>query len=30
MASQIIRAAIGKVAPHFKAQAWLSASNEFK
>jgi alkyl hydroperoxide reductase subunit AhpC len=30
MASQVIRAAIGKVAPHFKAQAWLSASNEFK
>jgi alkyl hydroperoxide reductase subunit AhpC len=30
MASQVIRAAIGKVAPHFKAQAWLSGSNEFK
>lgn len=30
MASQIIRATIGKVAPHFKAQAWVSSSNEFK
>jgi peroxiredoxin (alkyl hydroperoxide reductase subunit C) len=30
MASQVIRATIGKVAPHFKAQAWVSSANSFK
>ena len=30
MASQVIRATIGKVAPHFKAQAWVSSASSFK
>jgi alkyl hydroperoxide reductase subunit AhpC len=30
MATQVIRATIGKVAPHFKANSWVSATGEFK
>jgi len=30
MATQVIRATIGKVAPFFKTNAWVSSSNEFK
>lgn len=30
MASQAVKAVIGKTAPFFKANAWISASNEFK
>ena len=30
MASQVVRATIGKLAPHFKANSWISATNNFK
>ena len=30
MASHAIRAIIGKTVPYFKAQSWVSATNEFK
>ena len=30
MASQTAKAIIGKAAPFFKANSWVSASNEFK
>ena len=30
MASQAIKAVIGKTAPFFKANSWISATNEFK
>ena len=30
MASQVIRATIGKHAPHFKANSWVSGSSSFK
>jgi hypothetical protein len=30
MASQAIKAIVGKTAPYFKANAWISSINDFK